>query len=132
MTPTPRLTALAAALAMAYFPAHAQTENKTEAGQPVQEMQAVVVRASADASAQGLSAPYAGGQVARGARAGILGTQDMMDTPFSITSYTHDFIADRQAQSVGDVLMNDPGVRQARGFGNFQELYQVRGFPVFS
>jgi iron complex outermembrane receptor protein len=123
-----RPTLLATAIALAYLPAFAQTA----AEQPAQQMEAVTVRASADASAGGLAAPFAGGQVARGARTGILGTQDTMNTPFSITSYTHEFIADQQAQSVGDVLTNDAGVRQARGFGNFSELYLLRGFPVFS
>nr|WP_243457595.1 TonB-dependent receptor [Ottowia testudinis] len=93
---------------------------------------AVTVRASADASAQGLSPAYAGGQVARGARAGILGTQDAMNTPFSTTAYTQELIQDKQARSVGDVLQNDPGVRVARGFGNFQESYFIRGFIVGS
>ncbi len=37
-----------------------------------------------------------------------------------------------QAHSVADVVQSDPGVRVARGFGNFQELYVVRGFPVYS
>lgn len=92
----------------------------------------IKVTASADASAEGLSKPYAGGQVARGGRAGILGTEDMMDSPFSITSYTQEFIKDQQAASVGDVLLNDPTVRVARGFGNYQQLYMVRGFPVYS
>jgi iron complex outermembrane receptor protein len=92
----------------------------------------VNVEASADASAEGLTKPYAGGQVARGGRVGILGNQDMMSTPFSSTNYTNELIQDQQAKSVADVLLNDPSVRQARGFGNFQELYVVRGFPVFS
>lgn len=92
----------------------------------------VTVSASADASAQGLQPAYAGGQVARGARIGILGSQDTMDTPFNITSYTYDLIQDQQARSVSDVMQNDPGVRVARGFGNFQELYVVRGFPLYS
>lgn len=92
----------------------------------------VTVNASADASAQGLSPAYPGGQVARGGRAGILGTRDNQDVPFSITSYTNEFIEDRQARSVGDVLQNDPGVRVARGFGNFQESYFVRGFILGS
>ncbi len=92
----------------------------------------VTVEASADASAQGLAKPYAGGQVARGARVGVLGTQDMMDTPFSATSYTSELIQDQQAKSVGDVLLNDAGVRQARGFGNFQQTYFVRGFTLYS
>lgn len=92
----------------------------------------VVVNASADASAEGLSKPYAGGQVARGGRAGILGTRDHLETPFSITAYTNELIQDRQAKSVGDVLQADAGVRTARGFGNFQESYFIRGFILSS
>ena len=92
----------------------------------------VTVNASADASAQGLSPAYPGGQVARGGRAGILGTKDAMDTPFSITSYTNELIQDRHARSVGDVLQNDPTVRIARGFGNFQEAFFIRGFILDS
>jgi len=75
---------------------------------------------------------YAGGQVARGSRAGLLGNLDYMDTPFSGTAYTQDLVRNQQARSVGDVLQNDPAVRVTKGFGNFQEVYMVRGFPVFS
>ena len=57
-------------------------------------LQTVTVEASADASAQGLAKPFAGGQVARGARVGVLGNRDMMETPFSATSYTSDLIQD--------------------------------------
>lgn len=96
------------------------------------QLETVVVSASADASAQGLSRAYAGGQVARGGRAGILGTRDNLETPFSITSYTNALIQDRQAKSVGDVLQSDSGVRVARGFGNFQESYIIRGFVLGS
>lgn len=92
----------------------------------------VTVNASADASAQGLSPSYAGGQVARGGRVGILGTRDAMETPFSTISYTNELIQDRHARSVGDVLQNDPTVRVARGFGNFQESYFIRGFILGS
>jgi iron complex outermembrane receptor protein len=92
----------------------------------------VVVSASADASAQGLPAAYAGGQVARGGRLGLLGNVDIMDTPFNATNYTQALIQDQQARSVGDVVQNDPSVRVARGFGNFQELYVIRGFAVNS
>lgn len=95
-------------------------------------LRAVTVNASADASAEGLSPEYAGGQVARGGRAGILGTRDNLETPFSVTSYTNQLIQDRQARSVGEVLQNDPGVRVARGFGNFQESYFIRGFILSS
>jgi len=79
-----------------------------------------------------LTAPAAGGQVARGGRVGLLGNLDMMDTPFSTTSYTEKLARDQQARGVGDVLQNDPTVRVTKGFGNFQELYVIRGFPVYS
>ncbi|MBY8152119.1 TonB-dependent siderophore receptor [Vibrio fluvialis] len=79
-----------------------------------------------------LGGDYQGGQVARSGRAGILGNQDFMDTPFSSSNYTSKLIEDQQAKSVGDVLKNDPTVRQAVGYGNFQELYMIRGFPVYS
>ncbi|GAB6390348.1 TonB-dependent receptor [Stutzerimonas marianensis] len=113
--------------------AQEQTEGQPQAAttEPV-ELQSVEITASADASAEGLTEPYAGEQVARGGRVGILGNQDYMETPFTSTSYTSKLIQDQQARSVSDVLQNDPSVRVARGFGNFQELYVVRGFPVFS
>lgn len=91
---------------------------------------AIEVTASADASAEGLPKPFAGNQVARGGRVGLLGNQDIMDTPFSTTAYTSTMIQDQQAKSVAEVLQNDPTVRSARGFGNFQEMYVIRGFPV--
>jgi iron complex outermembrane recepter protein len=125
------LLALHAAAALAQSTA-AEPAAATPAAASGGTLATVTVEASADASAEGLTKPYAGGQVARGGRAGILGNQDVMDTPFSITSYTNELIQDQQAQSVADVLRNDPSVRQARGFGNFQELYMVRGFPVYS
>ncbi|WP_339616912.1 TonB-dependent receptor [uncultured Gilvimarinus sp.] len=75
---------------------------------------------------------YSGGQVARGGRAGLLGNLDFLDAPFSGTAYTASLAAAQQAESVGDVLQNDPVVRVAKGFGNFQEVYILRGFPVYS
>lgn len=118
--------ALAAALC-AHLPAWSQA-----AAPGSQALPTVNVNASADASAEGLSPAYPGGQVARGGRAGILGTRDNMETPFSITSYTNELIQDKQARSVGEVLQNDPTVRVARGFGNFQESYFIRGFILGS
>lgn len=79
-----------------------------------------------------LPEPYVGGQVARGGRAGILGNLDLLETPFSSTNYTADLVLNQQAESVADVLLNDPVVRVARGFGNFQELYIIRGLPTYS
>ncbi|MGE8674370.1 MAG: TonB-dependent receptor, partial [Achromobacter kerstersii] len=112
--------------------AYGQTAPAAQSGDATVSMEAIKVEASADASAGGLSAPFAGGQVATGGRVGILGTQDNLSTPFSITSYTNELIQDKQARSVGDVLQNDSGVRVARGFGNFQESYFIRGFILSS
>ncbi|MCW7540414.1 TonB-dependent receptor [Aquabacterium sp. A7-Y] len=123
--------ALAAALLCVALAAKGQTSTPA-AETPVTALPSVTVRASADASAEGLSPAYPGGQVARGGRAGILGSRDQMDTPFSIVSYTNELIQDRHAKSVGDVLQNDPTVRTARGFGNFQESYFIRGFLLGS
>lgn len=120
--------ALPALAAQAQTPAPAEAQPAVSAG----TLSAVTVEASADASAEGLAKPYAGGQVARGGRVGILGTQDVMSTPFSTTAYTQALIQNQQARSVADVLQNDPSVRVARGFGNFQESFFVRGFIVNS
>lgn len=75
---------------------------------------------------------YAGGQVATGGRVGLFGNLAAIDTPFSTTNYTEQLARDQQARSVADILQNDPVVRVSKGFGNFQELYVIRGFPVYS
>lgn len=127
-----KLRTLACVVAALPYTAIVHAQSATPANGSVVSMDAIKVEASADASAGGLAEPYAGGQVARGGRVGVLGTQDIMSTPFSITSYTNELIQDKQARSVGDVLQNDPGVRVARGFGNFQESYFIRGFILSS
>lgn len=119
------LLALNAMGALAQTSGNATAENATT-------LSTVTVEASADASAAGLAKPFAGGQVARGGRVGILGVQDVMDTPFNSNNYTSQLIQDQQARSIGDVLQNDPSVRLARGYGNYQQLYVVRGFPLYS
>jgi iron complex outermembrane recepter protein len=124
-----RLGALSAALALC-GPAFAQNQSGSEEAPAV--LDTVTVRASADASAEGLTPAYAGGQVARGGRVGLLGNRDTMETPFNANAYTSELMQDQQAKSVSDVLQNDASVRTARGFGNFQELYVIRGFPVYS
>lgn len=77
---------------------------------------------------------YAGGQVASGARLGLLGNVGIMDAPFSITSYTSKVIQEQQAVTVADVVANDPSVRvftngisSSAGAG---EVFFIRGFSV--
>ncbi len=67
--------------------------------------------ASEGERASALLPEYAGGQVARGGRVGLLGNTDFMDTPFNQTSYTSGLIENQQAQSLADVLVNDPAVQ---------------------
>ncbi|MFS2158133.1 TonB-dependent siderophore receptor [Pseudomonas sp. Pseusp122] len=73
---------------------------------------------------------YEGGQVARSARLGVLGNQEIKDVPFSVVSFTAKTIADQQARTVGDVLLNDASVRQSAGFGNFSQVFTIRGLPL--
>ena len=124
--PFPRIILTPIAVGALLFAASASAQTTDDS------IATVVVTASADASAQGLPSAYAGGQVARGGRLGLLGNVDIMDAPFNATNYTHALIQDQQARSVADVVQNDPSVRVARGFGNYQELYVIRGFAVNS
>lgn len=88
---------------------------------------AVTVTAAAE---RPVELPYAGGQVARGGRAGLLGDKSFMDTPFNITSYTAQTIQDQQARSVADVVLNDPSVRAVSPTSNGSEVFSIRGFPL--
>ena len=110
-------------LSSAGAPVYAQTEKNNN-----DDIEHITV----DASQVELRDSFAGGQVSRGGRAGILGNLDMMNSPFASTNFTADIIREQQARSIADVLQNDPVVRVAKGFGNFQELYVMRGFPVYS
>ncbi len=78
----------------------------------------------------GLAKPYAGGQLARGGGVGVLGSQDVMDTPFSTNNYTSELIESQQARSVADVVVNDASVRALTAAGGFGDQFQIRGFTV--
>lgn len=121
---------LAVACLLATPGAYAQSVEQPSADDKNQPHETVVV--IANGSQVELPADYAGGQIARGGRIGLFGNLDMMDIPFNSTNYTAQFIRDQQANSVADIVQGDPAVRVARGFGNFQELYVVRGFPIYS
>ncbi|MGF7112426.1 iron complex outermembrane receptor protein [Pseudomonas laurylsulfatiphila] len=122
----PTLLALFCSLSLT---AHSATPETTEAqGKPL-VLGDVNVNAQAPATSD-LPPVYAGGQVARGAQLGILGNQDIMDVPFTMTSYTETLIRDQQAETVGDVLLNDASVRQASGFSNQAQTFMIRGLPL--
>jgi iron complex outermembrane receptor protein len=72
---------------------------------------------------------YAGGQVATGGQLGLLGNKDVMDTPFSQTNYTNKTIKDQQAQTVQEVLSNDPSVvMNTNSGGSDYGFVTFRGF----
>ncbi|WP_338763017.1 TonB-dependent receptor [Massilia sp. METH4] len=73
---------------------------------------------------------HAGGQLARTARAGMLGDVDVAMAPFSVTSYTAQAIADQQAVAVADVLARDPSVRATGQAGGILDAFFIRGFAI--
>lgn len=89
----------------------------------------VSVQASEDSLPGELPKPYAGGQVARGGRVGILGSRDYMETPFATQAFTRDFIDNVQATSLADVLKADPSVRDRTGVPRYNDYISFRGFP---
>ncbi|SDS89790.1 iron complex outermembrane recepter protein [Pseudomonas sp. Z003-0.4C(8344-21)] len=83
-----------------------------------------------DRRSDALPAVYAGGQVASGGRLGLLGNTDVMDAPFSVSTYTSALIKDQQAVTVGDVLERDSSVRSTGQTGGIVDSFFIRGFPV--
>ncbi|MFK4258320.1 TonB-dependent receptor [Agrobacterium tumefaciens] len=77
---------------------------------------------------------YAGGQVASGAKLGMLGNTSIMDAPFNVASYTSKTIQDQQAVTIADVVANDPSVRvYTSGMGSSAgvgDSFYIRGFSV--
>lgn len=112
---------LALALAFPFSSALAQSAAPT--------LPTVTVTANS-AQDQDLPAPYAGGQVAQGARLGMMGNQDVMDTPFNVTSYTAELIQNQQARTLADVMANDASVRFTTSSGHAYENFRIRGFDV--
>jgi len=80
--------------------------------------------------ATALPEALAGGQVARGARLGMMGNKDVMDTPFSVTSYTAKTLADLQTVTVADALERDPSVRSTGQTGGIVDSFFIRGFAI--
>ncbi|WP_028357262.1 TonB-dependent receptor [Brackiella oedipodis] len=132
MKVSPTQLSLALALGFGTSIAHAQSVTVPSAVESnpanVQTMEAIAVTVAADASKNGLTDEYTGGMVADGSRLGVLGNRSILETPFNTTAYTDTFIRNKMAEGVGDVLKNDASVNVARGFGNFQDAYFIRGF----
>lgn len=103
--------------------------NAEKASPEEQTLETVTVKAAAEVRGQPMPV-YAGGQVASGGRVGLLGNKSVMDTPYSMTSYTQELIQNQQASTVADVVANDPSVRNINPrFGRFDQ-FTIRGFNL--
>ncbi len=71
---------------------------------------------------------FAGGQVARGTRTGLLGNTDIFDTPFSTKAYTAELIRNQGARSVFDIVANDPSIRTSLSATSPIDQSSIRGF----
>lgn len=99
------------------------------ASKEAQTLETVTIKASAETRGEPMPV-YAGGQVASGGRVGLLGNKSVMDTPYSVTSYTQALIQNQQATTVADVVANDPSVRNINPrFGRFDQ-FTIRGFNL--
>lgn len=113
----------------------ADTTSNTPAATPADHSTNTLTLGTTDINASysgptALPEVFAGGQVARGARLGMLGNKDVMDTPFSVTSYTAKTLADLQTVTVADALERDPSVRSTGQTGGIVDSFFIRGFPV--
>lgn len=110
----------------------AMLERLPTGGSGVMQLDPVMVEGKRVAPRQAeignLPPAYAGGQVARGGRVGMLGNRDIMDTPFNQTSYTQKTIQDQRARTLADVLNNDPSVRGDFPGGSGIDQATIRGF----
>ena len=114
-------------LAMTSLAAHAGSTTDEQEQRP-STLPATLVEGQTATPAD-LPPGYAGGQVAYGSRVGLLGNKDFMETPFSTISYTEQYIADRQAQNITQVIAaTDPSVFSNGLTGTFSENYSIRGF----
>ncbi len=75
-----------------------------------------------------LPPPFAGGQVATGQRIGILGERDYMNTPFSTTSYTEQYLRNQQAATLTDAVAGDPSIRAMYASNGLADWLYIRGF----
>ncbi|SCW45397.1 iron complex outermembrane recepter protein [Rhizobium mongolense subsp. loessense] len=107
------------------------TVSRAALAQDATALERIEFKAGSSTSTMGTALDeYPGGQVARGGRIGLLGNRDFIDTPFNITSYTAETIENQGAQTVADVVANDPSVRSTHASGGMLDSFYVRGFPL--
>ncbi|MRT40060.1 TonB-dependent siderophore receptor [Enterobacteriaceae bacterium RIT702] len=127
-------TLLAVMVSAGCLPVMAATNNTTTQTNAKNEQQTLTVTATPQTDfkpgGDDLVPAFLDGQVAHGGRLGMLGEQNAMDVPFNVIGFTSKMIQDQQAQTIGDVVRNDAGVQNLKGYGNFAESYRIRGFKL--
>lgn len=127
-------TLLAVMVSAGCLPVMAATTNTTTQTNAKNEQQTLTVTATPQTDfkpgGDDLVPAFLDGQVAHGGRLGMLGEQNAMDVPFNVIGFTSKMIQDQQAQTIGDVVRNDAGVQNLKGYGNFAESYRIRGFKL--
>jgi iron complex outermembrane recepter protein len=72
----------------------------------------------------------ADGKLNAEAQLGALGDKKIIDTPFTVTSYSNELIEQQQAKTIGAVLQNDASIRVTTNQGHLNENFKIRGFDV--
>ncbi len=119
-------------------PAAAQSDNTEEVGDvqtdtpadPPEQLEEVVVEAELERGTSLLEEPPPadpGGLTARGAQLGPLGDRELLDIPFSVTSFTDTFAKNQQPIGLRDVLKSDPAVTNESARGAFFDGFRLRG-----
>ncbi len=104
--------------------------NSEPAAGGVKSLAEVTVAGTRDPNS--LYKPFAGGQVAKGARLGALGNTELLDAPFAISGYTEQAVRDVQARRLIDVLAVDPAVRSTNSESNAVDVLFLRGQYLLS
>ena len=108
--------------AMPYTAYAAEKEDSDESLKSY-ELSDIIITAEADDEDEDI---YAGGQIARKTNLGILGDRDYMDTPLHVQSYSEQYIEDKQAHTLNELLLNNASVQEVSGSSS-NNLWSVRG-----
>ena len=73
---------------------------------------------------------HAGGRIADQSKLGALGEKSVVDTPFTVTTFTEKLIEQQQSSTLGEVLKNDASIRTTTNQGHLNENFKIRGFDV--
>jgi iron complex outermembrane recepter protein len=95
-----------------------------------QDQPAAASAAHAEGGGGGIAANVTITGVSQRARVGLFGDKRVLDTPFSLTGYSAELLADQQVRTVAQAIGNDPSVRYGGVPGSDFEQFTIRGLPL--